>query len=135
MRAPGFRARLVAWAPVVAYMALIVALSSFHIDTGAMGSWPHKDKLAHLVEYAGLALLTVRASRLTWPTRPPARVAAFAVMLTASFGLTDELHQAFVPGRTADAWDLFADVLGAVLGVGLFFAPDVLRRRALGTRP
>jgi VanZ family protein len=39
----------------------------------------------------------------------------------ALFGLSDEIHQSFVPFRTADAWDVLADALGAALGVGFYF--------------
>jgi VanZ family protein len=37
-------------------------------------------------------------------------------MLTMAWGLFDEIHQAFVPGRSADVLDLGADALGALVG-------------------
>ncbi len=36
--------------------------------------------------------------------------------LAVAFGVTDEVHQSFVPGRNADLMDLVADALGASLG-------------------
>ncbi len=134
MSATRGRERVRAWVPVLAYMVVIVALSSVRIDAPSIARLPFKDKLVHFVEYAGLGLLTMRASSRTWPGHPPLRLAAFAVLLTSAFGLSDELHQAFVPGRTADARDLLADVLGAMLGVALWLAPSALRRRSLRTR-
>jgi VanZ family protein len=42
------------------------------------------------------------------------------VLSTALYGLSDEVHQYFVPFRTADPLDLLADALGGALGV-LFY--------------
>ena len=68
------------------------------------------DKLLHASVYAVLALLLLFADR---GRRPWLWVAAAAL-----YGLSDELHQSFVPNRTADSLDLLADVAGAVLAAG-----------------
>lgn len=78
---------------------------------------PFKDKGVHFVEYAGLGFLIMRACLLTWPRVPVLRVAMFAVGTTVLWGLLDELHQAYVPNRSAEALDLLADALGAFVGV------------------
>jgi VanZ family protein len=44
----------------------------------------------------------------------------FAFLLTVLYALSDEFHQAFVPGRYPDPWDLLADGLGAVLALALW---------------
>jgi VanZ family protein len=38
-------------------------------------------------------------------------------LISAAFGLSDELHQHFVPGRDASALDLAADTVGSLAGV------------------
>jgi VanZ family protein len=43
--------------------------------------------------------------------------ATFAIMIASFYGMLDELHQLFVPGRSADIIDWLADFSGAVLGV------------------
>ena len=43
-------------------------------------------------------------------------VAALGALVSVAYGVTDELHQAFVPGRTPDAWDVVKDFVGAVAG-------------------
>lgn len=48
----------------------------------------------------------------------------FAVLIASLYGVSDEFHQFFVPGRVASVFDVFADVVGSILGV--FF------RRRLG---
>jgi VanZ family protein len=39
-----------------------------------------------------------------------------SVLLSSLYGVTDELHQAFVPGRVASIGDLVADSIGAFTG-------------------
>ncbi len=77
---------------------------------------PGLDKLVHAGVYALLAFLAARAfATLPRPYTP--RTLAWAAALFATFyGLSDEVHQAFVPDRTADIWDLAADAFGAFAG-------------------
>jgi VanZ family protein len=74
------------------------------------------DKSSHVLGYLGLAVLVVRAIAGGLPARVSWRIAITAVALTAGYGMTDEFHQSFVPGRTADLYDGFADAIGAVFG-------------------
>ena len=71
-------------------------------------------KLGHFTEYLIFGLLLVRAIRDADEWRP--RHAALAVVLAASYAATDELHQHFVPGRTAAATDVLIDAAGAITG-------------------
>lgn len=41
----------------------------------------------------------------------------YAMIASVLYGLSDEVHQYFVPGRTADVFDFLADALGVVFGV------------------
>ncbi len=81
-------------------------------------------KSAHFTEYAVLAVLLCRA--LTAPgTRPTARVLVRVIVYCAVYACFDELHQAFVPKRTASPYDSMLDSVGATAGALLF----TLRRR------
>lgn len=71
------------------------------------------DKAVHATFYAILALLWV------WGLPLRQRVGA-AWLLATAWGALDEFHQSYVPGRTADLWDLLADAVGAALAVGLW---------------
>ena len=53
------------------------------------------------------------------PRLPARRALIFAIVITALIGSITELGQAFVPGRDASLFDLFANWIGAVLGAGL----------------
>src|SRR5271166_672471 len=63
-------------------------------------------KAAHFTEYGILFWLLVRG--------PMARRPYLALMLCVVYALTDEGHQAFVPGRTASLYDVALDSSGAL---------------------
>jgi VanZ family protein len=117
---------LILWGPVVAHMALLFFASAFP-DAGTV-TLSFSDKVLHIAAYAPLGFLILRAltrgrlAAITWP-----RVLA-AVALSVLYGLTDEIHQMFVPGRTADPVDLLADGVGAALGAAALASLNVIRR-------
>lgn len=74
-------------------------------------------KLAHVTEYAILAVLLLRA--LYDPERQSRPVALSAVALCALYAVTDEFHQSFVASRTAAVSDVLLDTVGAAVGAGL----------------
>ena len=76
----------------------------------------NSDKPVHWLAYLGLAVVVVRALAGGLPRPVSHGVAAAAVAITVTYGATDEVHQMFVPGRTADVYDLMADAAGAVAG-------------------
>jgi len=94
-------------------MAAIWVLSSFALAVPLVARFPLRDKGVHYCVYAALGLLVVHAVRVTWPNHSTLRVAFFGALATTLWGLSDELHQAFVPGRSAELLDLLADGLGA----------------------
>ena len=107
------------WLPVVAWAALIFALSSVpDLGTG-LGGWDTLlRKLAHAGEYAVLGALLLRATGR----------AGLAVALGALYAVSDEIHQTFVPGRAGSPVDVGIDTLGIVCGVAVW---QLLRSRRL----
>lgn len=69
--------------------------------------------LAHFCEYALFGFLIQNALGCTLPAR---RAALLAVVIASAYGVTDELHQLFVPGRACDPVDWLVDTAGATLG-------------------
>jgi VanZ family protein len=55
-----------------------------------------------------------------------------ALSLASLYGATDEFHQSFVPGRSADVLDWLADTLGAALGASAAGAATLALRRPRG---
>lgn len=76
------------------------------------------DKMAHGLAYGLLGALWVRAFWFT-TDYPAWRVFLTGLGLAAGYGVVDELHQSFVPGRDASVGDGVADFAGALLGAGL----------------
>lgn len=97
-------------------MALIFVISSFEVEVPGLRHVPLRDKGIHFVEYAVLAWLCATASRQSWPSASAWRTAAFAVFVSVLWGLSDEIHQAFVPGRSPELSDVVADLFGSVAG-------------------
>jgi len=87
------------------------------------------DKTAHLWAYAGLAILAVRAVGGGLPCRVMLRVALLAFLIAAGYGVFDEVHQLFVPGRSGDVFDWFADASGAVVGIAACWLWGIIASR------
>jgi VanZ like family len=111
------------WLPVLLYASLIFYLSSLPHPEDELPDFLFKklsDKFLHLVEYAVLGLLCYRALR--WAAGPSMarRAVMITIMAVSFYGMTDEVHQAFVPFRESSWLDWLADTLGGVIGaVGL----------------
>lgn len=103
------------WLPVYLYAALIFVHSSLSSPPIALKIL-HGDKLVHLIEYAIFGYLLGRAAKNSSAFKIRAHFRILAVSVAILYGLTDEFHQYFVPGRKADIFDVLADGVGAFLG-------------------
>lgn len=107
------------WLPVVAYASLIFYLSSLPHPEEDLPKFLFEkigDKLLHLIEYAMLAILCYRAFRRAAGPRMAQQAVMFAILAASFYGMTDEVHQAFVPLRESSWLDWIADTAGAVIG-------------------
>jgi VanZ family protein len=101
-------------APLLIWMALIFILSAqpklVEIDNEVGEKFFNKS--AHIFVYAILAWLWWRAltaqRQITWP------VLFTALTLTVLYGISDEYHQSFVPGRHSRLHDVLFDTSGAL---------------------
>ena len=118
-RAPWGR-QLLAWSAVISYCGLLYYLSEQpRLRLPQMVS--SSDTLAHVATYAVLGWLWTVALRATWEGCSSLAVLLFTLIFTLGYGLSDEWHQSFVPGRVSSAVDVVADVIGGGLGAGSFF--------------
>jgi VanZ family protein len=83
-------------------------------------------KLAHVAEYTVLFVLLRRAWRRTLTSELALSV---SLVITAAYAVSDEVHQAFVPGRHANAYDVAIDLTGVLLLWCLFRRRDAASRR------
>ena len=107
-------------------MAMLFVFSSFSkLPTPPGGlSFYH----AHIAAYAGLGALSTRAAAKGLH-QVSFRAALVAILISSLYGVTDEYHQLFVPGRTFDVLDMAADAFGSVVGAGAMWAWSIIRRR------
>ena len=104
--------------PAFVWMAVIFALSSQRTLPRPPGlSMTMAGTGGHFVVYAVLAALLYAG--LPPNGRTTGRRRFVAVVGAIAFGVTDELHQAFVPGRDPALIDLAVDALGAAVGAGI----------------
>jgi len=136
---------LIYWLPLIIWMGVIfsastAALSARHTSRiiGPILRWFKPDvtdetisrvqlvvrKGGHLSEYAVLGMLFWNAWRK--PVRRDPRPwrwseAGIALAFSAAYAISDEIHQAFVPGRQAQVTDVFIDTAGAAIGLILLW--------------
>lgn len=96
------------------WMALIFYLSA-QPSLGLPGLFEGQDKVMHFVTYGVLGFLVARGigpvrGEFSW------RRMFAAIAFTVAYGISDEFHQSFVPGRSPSVFDLLADALGALAG-------------------
>ena len=110
------------WLPVLAWAALIFALSAIPLLSSGLGTWDLVlRKAAHVTEFAILGALLVRA------------IGSFApsLLIGVLYAASDEWHQSFVRGREGTPVDVAIDTVGVLVGILVWRA---LRREADGRR-
>ncbi len=110
------------WLPVVLYAGLITFMSSLSSTGVEVPSFFFglEDKVIHAIEYGIFGILWYRAYVYAAGRTMASYATILAIISSALFGMTDEVHQYFVPLRHADVWDLVADTIGATIGVRLW---------------
>lgn len=107
------------WFPIIIYCTAIFIQSSRSAPE-SIPAIPYLDKLLHAGAYSLLSALFFRAYRTTRLKAYPARLALFSIFSAGLYGLSDEAHQYFVPERSAQLMDVFADFLGAFIGAYVY---------------
>lgn len=114
-------------------MAVQVVLSSQSHLPAPLAPLSGIDKALHAGWFFLLGLLAYRAGRVGegWPRR---RTAFLVILGALLWGISDEAHQAFVPGRDVEAADVAADVAGAA-AAALVAEPLLRRLRLVAASP
>ena len=122
---------LLRFIPTIGIMGMIFFLSHQPYDfVEQLPDFNGFDKLLHVIAYGSLAasLLYGLQPFINTTTMPIAGM--IVVLFCLLYGLSDEFHQSFIPGRFVSGWDVLADTTGAVLVV-LWW----MRREGKGERP
>lgn len=96
----------------IGQMSFIYWTSDRTWESTGDGLHPGIANFVHFVLYGGIGGLAYLACFGFWPKQAPKVL--WIWLGTAGFGLFDEFHQSFVPGRDFSLWDVFTDGAGAV---------------------
>ena len=108
---------IIYWIPVIIYAGLIFYLSSlpnplYKVEQIISIKLPDTTLIVlHIIEYLILSLLLYRALNNTKINN----ALTLTILITITYGFTDEIHQIFVPGRLFDFFDLLANSFGAIV--------------------
>ncbi len=114
------------WMPLVAYAGVIFFVSSMSKPPLPQISFQHFDKVLHATEYFVFGFILFRALAMGQEGLRPNSALFWTVLLGAIYGASDEIHQNFVPHRSADINDFAVDVLGALAG-GIVYWKVIMR--------
>lgn len=106
---------LILWLGLIFYLSSIPSLRSSFPDTVDLVL----RKGAHLLEYFILAGLFYRVLSNYIKNKKSSIVVA--IIFTATYAITDELHQSFVVGRHFALLDILIDTLGAILFMVVYY--------------
>jgi VanZ family protein len=114
------------WAPVIFYALFIFSLS----NRSYPGALPAFDtKLFHPIEYMTLGIFL----SVAWHNFSKQKRSSFIILCVVIsgilFAVSDEIHQAFIPGRSARITDVLIDSVSVVLGCGLFLLATYIRNQ------
>lgn len=111
----------------MAVLFVVQSLSSVPRPPGGL-----TDKHEHVFFYGILSALSLRAlAKGEWRGVRPATVAG-AILISSLYGVSDEIHQRFVPGRSYEVLDMIADAVGSAAAAGLLWAWGIIRARPDG---
>lgn len=110
--------RVARWLPAVLWMSFLFYLSNQAAPLERVSS-DVDPFVAHVAVYSILGFL-LHAALAGYNRAAPRWVPiSIAFALAVLYGVSDEIHQAYVPGRVASELDLIADGIGAAIGVSL----------------
>lgn len=119
---------------MVCIMGIIFYLSHQPNDFAELPPLIGVDKLLHIIAYSSLAGTFLYALKPLVHNSNRSVTAVVIVLFCIIYGISDEFHQSFIPGRFSSIWDVLADGLGALLVVGWWLRREGKRTKEKGQR-
>jgi len=111
----------VRFTPVIIIMGGIFFLSHQPGDVFGPYAFDWADKIAHLLVYSLLCVSLIYSFSPQVRSRKRKTVIIVSLLVCLFYGISDEFHQSFIPGRFPSMSDIAADVAGGVLVSLLWF--------------
>lgn len=108
-------------APMLFVMGAIFYFSHQPGDKVDLSAFWGFDKVAHLVAYSILAATVILAHGRNSRQNSPKKVVLTTIIVCLLYGISDEFHQSYMPGRFVSIGDVAADVLGSILACGFWW--------------
>ncbi len=105
---------------VISWLGLIFILSSLPAKSFPAGTTNLEEILAHIFLYAVLSFLICQSVLSLRPKTELWKIIFFSLAATILYGISDEYHQGFVPGRFVSFSDLGFDFLGSSIGITFY---------------
>ncbi len=102
--------------PAILYVGLIWYVSGQEVTSKISGY----DKIIHIFEYGILGFLLAFGFNIK-SVKAQSLVLVYCFLTGILLGVTDEIHQYFVPYRMFDIKDILADTVGIILGIFFYF--------------
>ena len=107
------------WLPLIVYGVLIYIQSDYP-SPDKLPSFILMDKMLHFLAYGIMGILFYRAYQTLRIKNNRQMLFLLSVVSASLYGISDEIHQYFVPARNADILDVIADTFGAVCIVYIY---------------
>ena len=107
--------------PAFLAAAVLFILSSIPHPPPVILHVSHEDLIMHAIAYGALGFFVARALyHQNRYGRLRKNLLLFTFLIGTIYGISDEIHQYFVPGRITDMLDVLADSAGTLIGFFVF---------------
>jgi VanZ family protein len=111
---------LICWLPLIIY-GLAIYIQSGRPGPEHLPDLRFLDKFLHFGAYGLLGVLFFRAYETLSLENYKNLLIFISIGSATLYGISDEIHQYFVPSRQADIMDVAANTIGSICGVYLYY--------------
>ena len=116
--------------PMVLIMGIIFFLSHQSGDSLYVPPIPGFDKILHFGVYFVLGGAVIYGLYSGGTLRAPLTICLITIVICTFYGVSDEFHQSFIPGRFVSFADLVTDFFGALAACCLWVLLSIRRKNS-----
>ncbi len=124
--------RIVFSAPAMVIMGGIFYLSHIPQPLNINIGLHFEDKIIHVFAYFVLGITLIAAIKANFIHYGRKKILWIVLLIGTLYGISDEYHQSFIPGRCAEFFDWMADIAGIILSLTMLGKISNFADRAFG---